>query len=906
MLKRPARILIGAVLGLVALVVAGQAAAVLYTEALWFSELGFSAILWKQIWISTTLRVVTGGIAAGLVMLNLWVVVRQLGPVHLRRRYGNIEIAEQVPLSLVRGGIVLVAVLAGWWLSGVTFGSDAALSVFAWLNREPWGVQDPLFQRDLSFFVFSLPVYSRILDHLLLVGLWCVLLAVIGYVLIGAARIRGNRLELEEQPRLHFAVLIALLILLFAVRYWVGRYGILLEGSGFSGAVGYTDVHARLPAQRVLAVMSVAAAAALLYGAFRRIWWPPAIAVGVLVLASIALGYVYPSIVQKLSVEPTQLDRERVYIGWNLAFTRLAYGLSAIDRVAYVPRVDRLADREAARSTVSRLPLWDAEPLRVNFAQNQSFANYYKFPSVHFDRYGLPGEERQVAIAVREFSHEELPPENRTWTNLHLNTHLVRGLGSVVAPAAAKTEGGDPVLWVRDLTVARATDTPPGLELVEPTVYFGQIMDGFLVLGSRRDSTVTPNWRGARAGVALDSFLRVLAFAWRFNDRNLLFAGEITDSSRMVFRRQVRDRVARIAPFISWDANVHPVIARGRIVWLVDGYTVASTFPIASSRRVGDIGEVRYLRNAVKATVDAVSGEVAVYALTEKDPILESYRRIFPTLLQPLAAMPPELLGHLTYPAMALQLQADVLKDYHVDRAESFFGGENRWEIPRDQEGPGASAAYRPIHLFAQLPGSAEPEFVLMLPFIARDRQNMTALLAARNDPERYGDLVLLEFPRDRQVTGPRQVQSLLEQDPYISSTLALLRRELSGVDYGRLRIVPLDGALLYVQPIYLSAAGQSIPQLQLVIASDGRSVSMSKTLAEAIDGLYGDAPQPATQQLEPIELGVPSASWPQAALMLFEEADRALRAGDWAGFGDRWRELSEQLRRAAREPRQP
>ncbi|MGH7574278.1 MAG: UPF0182 family protein [Longimicrobiales bacterium] len=902
MLKRPARIIAGAALGLAVLLMLGQNAAILYTETLWFGELGFADTFWKQVWISTAVRAATGAVTAALVLLNLWIVVRQLGPVQLRRRYGNLEIAEQVPRSAVLVGVVLTAVLAGWWLSGMTFGGDAPLSVLTWLRREPWGVRDPLFGRDLSFFVFALPVYSRMLDHLLLTGLWCVLLAVIGYVLVGGVRIHGSRVEIDEQPRLHFAVVAALLILLFAARYWVGRYGILMDGEGFGGAIGYTDVHARLPAQRVLAVFSVGAAAALLYGAFRRVWWPPAVAVGVLLVASVVLGYLYPSVVQKLRVEPTQLERERPYIGWNLEFTRLAYGLDALDRIAFIPRQGRLRDPEAASSAVSRLPLWDPEPLQAGFEQNQSLRPYYEFPSVRFDRYGPPGEERQVAIAVREFSEQGLQPENRTWSTLHLDAELVRGLGMVATPVAEKTAEGDPVFWIKDLGATRHPEAPPDLELLEPTVYFGQNMEGFLVLDSPRDSTARPSLSGRRAGIALDSFLRMLAFAWRFNDRNLLFAGEVTDSSRVVFRRRVRDRVARIAPFIMWDQNVHPVVALGRLVWLVDGYTAATTFPIAAPRRIGGLGEVRYLRNAVKATVDAVTGQVALYALTEADPILESYRRIFPELVQPLASMPPELVGHLTYPTLYMQLQADVLKDYHVGRAETFFGGENRWQVPRDEQ-ESANAPHRPIYLFARLPGEPKAEYLLMLPFIARDRQNMTALLAARNDPESYGELVLLELPLDRRITGPRQVQSLLEQDPDISSTLALLRTRMSGVDYGRLRIVPLDSALLYVQPIYLSATDQSIPQLTRVIVSDGSAVNMGATLADAIDGLYRDSPDPMVTPLEPTELGLPGPSWPDEALLLLEQAERASRASEWATFGERLRELRALLERAAREP---
>ncbi|MGH7504250.1 MAG: UPF0182 family protein, partial [Longimicrobiales bacterium] len=351
----------------------------------------------------TRLRAILGirfgtGVVGGLVVLvNLWAVARHLGPVQLRRRYGNLEISEQVPRAYVRAGIIVAAVLAGVWLSGIAFPSGNAVAVMAWANRPAWGVTDPLFGRDLSFYVFSLPLYTQLLDYLLLVIVWSLLLTVVGYVLVGAVRVRENRLEIDEHPRLHFAFLVAALVLVFAARYWLGRYGILLQGSGFSGGVGYTDVHARLPAQRVMAVLSMGAAVALLFGAVRRVWWPPVAAVAALVIAGIGLGYVYPSFIQQLRVEPNELERERPYIGWNIEFTRRAYDLEALDTVNLHPHPNGLRGRPPQQPWLDQIPLWELEPLRAVFNQRQTSRGYYNFPSIDADRYGPPGEERQVA-----------------------------------------------------------------------------------------------------------------------------------------------------------------------------------------------------------------------------------------------------------------------------------------------------------------------------------------------------------------------------------------------------------------------------------------------------------------------------------------------------------------------------
>ncbi len=903
MLKRPARILIVTGLGILALLMLGQAGSELYTEVLWFRETGHTSVFWTRVWAHALVRLVTGGLGAAFVLFNLWIVVRQLGPVHLRRRYLNLEIAEQVPRRYVHTGVVVAAILAGWWLSAITFGGDTPLAVLAWLNRSTWGIRDPQFQRDLGFFVFSLPLYTRLLEYLLLVAVWSVLLIAIGYVLVGAVRLRENRLEVDDTPRLHFALVIAFLILLLGVRYWLGRYGILLDGKGFSGAVGYTDVHARLPAQRVLAVLSLGAAVALVYGALRRVWWPPLVMVGLLLLSSVVLGYAYPSIIQKLRVEPTQLERERRFISWHIEFTRMAYGLGDLEGTPYVPRNGSVGGWAQVAHALGRLPLWDPERLQEVFDQKHSGVAYYRFPSVQYDRYGESGADQQVAIGVREFNPEGLQEQRRTWQTLHLNPRVVRGVGAMVVPASEKTAVGDPVPWVQGFApVLRDPIAPAALDIAEPTVYFGEDTDGYLVLGSKNDSVSTRDWRSRAAGIPIGSFLRVVAFSWRFNDRNLLFAGEqLTDSSRLIFRRRVTERVAHIAPFLEWDPVVLPVVARGRIVWMLDGYADSNTFPIARSRQLGTAGWVRYRRHVVKATVDAVTGAVAFYALTDAEPILESYRRVFPGLIQPIQDMPPELASHLRYPADFFQLQAEILKDYHVDSPDAFFGGENLWAIPVEEGQPDA-ASYQPTYMIGRLPSVPDPEFFLMVPFIARERQNMTALLVVRNDPDRFGEMVLLEFPRDRQVTGPRQVQSLLEQDPDISMQLTLLRQKGSDVNIGRLRIVPLDSALLFVRPVYLSATGNPVPQLQRVIVSDGSAVNMAVTLPTAVDGLYSGVQDTMLPPTGPIERPGQPRAWPEEALLLLKQAERAAREGDWAGFGAHLRELRELLDRLARE----
>lgn len=886
------------VLGLLLILIFGGGAARLYTDALWFGELGLSGVYRARILAIVSVRAVIGAVVGALVFTNLLLVARRLGPVHVRRRYGNLEIAEQVPRRMVVGLALLLSLLAGWWLSGVQFGGATPLGVWAWFRHVPWSIQDPLFGRDLSFYVFVLPLLFRLLDLLLLATLWAAFLAAAGYGLVGNIRMIQGRLQLDEAPRLHLAALGAGVLVLIAARLWLGRYALLLEGNGFRGAVGYTDIHARLPALTVGAILALAAAVALVYGARKRLWAPPAAALAVFLLAGVLGRGIYPAVVQKLQVEPNQLARERPYLRWNLEFTRRAYGVDRIARDTLPHRLAAARDWSSNEELLGTLPLWDPEPLQRVFTELQAPQAYYAFLDVDYDRYATGGAARQVAIGVREFREEEVPPANRTWHNLHLNSDFTRGFGAVVVPSDESVQG-QPVFWLSGMApIQRLSTAPNAIQLRDPAVYFGEDATGYVIL--------TPD-TARSAGIPLSSFLRVLAFAWRFGDQNLLFARGVTAESRVLYRRQVLERLTAVAPFLHWDSDPLPFLRDGRIVWLVDGYTIASTFPIARPMEVEGIGVVRYLRPSVKALVDASDGSIAIHALdAQPDPILASFARVFPGLIRPASEVPEDVKAHFRYPALVLRLQADVLEEYHLQDEESFFVGEDAWELPQDLSAGASARPFRPIYLTARMPGTTATEFIALLPFIARQRQNMTGLLAARNDPPRYGELVLLQLPRQRQVRGPGQVQSLIEQDPAISSQLALWRQRGTEVELGRLRIVPADSTLLYVRPLFLTARDQqgAIPQLQRIIVSDGANVSMAETLESAVASLYRGAT--ATQAVPagqgPGVRELPDAGWPAEALQLYDQAQERLRQGDFAGFGEAWTRLREVLLRASRQ----
>ena len=903
---------------LAALLLAGAAAGV-YTDALWYASIDYGSVYWTRIRLTVLVQGAAAIVGAAIVFLNLLLVSRHAGAVRVRRRFGNIEIAERIPRRLVLAGIVAVAVAAGWWLAAMQFGGGAALGVVAWLQSVPWGIEDPVFGRDAAFYVFSLPVQLRAVDYLVLVLLWAGMLAAAGYTLAGSVSFEDNRLRATDPARLHLIGVLASLVALMGIRFWLGRYELLLDADAIGGSLGYTDVRARLPARAALALLCLATAAAMAIGAVRRSWVAPLAAGGVLVAGLAVGGFLVPALVQRFEVEPNELVRETPWIRWNMEFTRRAYGLAEVDRriTPYAPGAG--ADWAALAPGLATLPLWDRDPLRTAYNQLQSFVDYDRFFDVDFGRYeDAAGDVHQVAISVREVDRAGIPEGARTWRTLRLNPLYIRGLGAVVSPVAGKSDEGEPAFWLSNQRrgnaggdeprveprVERSVDAPPSLELSAPEVFFGEATSDYAVLIPGIGGEFTGEaGRDYPEGIRLGSFLRVAAFAWRFGDLNLLFAGEIADSSRMLFRRAIDERVRTLAPFLIWDSDPYPVIAGGRIRWVLDGYSASASFPIARSHALPGIGQVRYLDHSAKAVVDAVTGEVAVYEMGTGDPIVATFQRVFPGLIRPLEEFPSDLVPHLRYPPLYLKTQAELLASYHLDNAESFYAGRDFWQVPAvARSAPGAT--FRPDFAVMALPGE-EPGFLLSIPLVARDRENMTALLVARNDPPRFGDLVLLELPRDQLVPGPGQVLALTEQDPRISERMSLWRQRGSEVDLGQMLVVPLEGSFLYVQPVFISSEDEEtrIPRLEQVVVSDGRRVVMAPDLRRAIGGLEaGAAPRRAGEGAPDVE-STPLATWPARALRLLEEADERLRAGDFAGFGERWEALREALRAASGEP---
>lgn len=908
-MKNTNRLIVTAGVIVLILLVVGSIAVRFYTDALWFQQVGYASVFWTRFRTDVSTRVLAAVISGLVVLGNLWFVTRQLGPVHVRRRYGNLEISEQIPRRLVTSGVLIASLLAGWWLSGLKFGGGMALTFLTWLRKVPWGAKDPLFGNDLSFYIFTLPVLNQITDFLLLTVLWSLILSIIGYALVGAIRMRENRFEVDQTPRTHGLLLLAVVLVLIGVRLWVGRYSVLMHGTGFNGAIGYTDVHARLPAQRITAVLFGIVGISLVAGALRRDWRPTFVATSLLFIAGIGGGILYPSFIQKFRVDPNEFRFEAPYIRWNIEFTRQAYGLSRVDRQPYAYR--RLnAEPVELTNRLDDIPVWDLEPLKTAYNQLQIIFPYYQFPNLDYDRYRTGETSRQVAIAVREFLPTGLPENSRTWLNLHFDPKFVRGIGAVVTPASVM-QRGEPPTWLSNLNpIQLSADAPPELALNEPSVFFGETMENFIVIRPDK-GLATPS-----TAIPLSNLLRVAAFAYRFADKNLLFTGGLTNGSALVFRRAVAERVRTIAPFIAWDPDPYPVVSNGHIVWIVDGYSASTMFPIAHRAEIEAIGAVRYFKNTVKATVDAATGVVRFYRYDTTDPILGTYANAFPGLFASASTMPADLKAHVRYPWLYLHEQAEIYGHYHLTDAEAFYRAEDVWSLPQSSDASTGGMPFRAVYQMMTIPGEQRDEFVLAAPYIARQRQNMTALLIARNDGEHYGELRMYELPRNQLVPGPAQVHAIVEQDPTISPQLSLWRQAGSDVSIGHARVIPIEQSFLYILPLFLSAQGSPIPELQRIIVSDGVRTAMANTLRDAVAAMFGapkeTGPGTETGKAEAtVRAAPPGAAQPSVppslvskrALEVLDAAERALRAGDYAEYGERLKELRRVLEQGSSQP---
>ncbi len=909
------RLLLLLAVGVGGFLLLGRFGANLYTDLLWFRSAGYESVFWARTLAEAGMRVVVGGGTAVLAFLNFRVVARTLGVIQIRRRFGDLEFAERLPRRTIVWGVAASSLLMGLWL-GASFPQGAGLRLRLLLEAPRWGLEVPPLGRDASFFVFSLPL----LEGALILGLSLTFLlfsfTAAGYAATGSLRLRGGRPEIAPLPRKHLAALLALFLLLLAARFWIAPYLLMLDGnSAVQGIFGFADAHSRIPAYRALATITALAAGMAWWGGLRRRPALLASAVAGVALAGLLLVQILPQMVQRFQVRPNELERETPFIEANLRFTRVGFGLDRMQRERFPYEAGEVPDWGEAARQLAGLPIWTPATLLTTFRSVEARFPYYDFELVTHDRYPSPEGVATVAVAVREIDRGGIGDPN--WQNLHLR--YLAGMGAVASAANQATREGRPPMFLSGIPPVAAQDAsaPPGLELTEPAVFFGSrhqlhaivspqasppglsVPDSASLVIGGRPSSMTPAAPPDIQGIGLSNLARALSLAWRFRDANLLLASEVSRQSTVVFRRSVAERAGAIAPFLRFLEPPYPVVHDGRIVWILDGFTATGRFPLSSARALPGGGAASYVRNSVKITVDALTGATRFYRVDVQDPLLEAWSRVFPDLLRPLEEMPAALRSHVRYPKALLELQAEILLQYHQDTPPRFHGQQDVWAPPQELAEGSRPVPYLPEYGFYRLPGREAPEFLLSTVFVPAGRQNLTALLVARCDPPAYGELLLYDIAVEEQVQGPRQVEALVEQDPVISSQFSLWRQGGSQVWSGHLHIVPVGNTLLYLEPIFLAAEADAIPELRRFVASDGTRVVMEASLGEALVALA----RATGSQALPLGVGAVAnqagagepGTWPREALDLLDQAEERLRQGDWAGFGaalDRLRTL--------------
>ena len=914
---RGARPLLVIAMALAVVVGLGRLVSATYVEILWHAQTGYGDVFWRRVFWEWGARVVAGVAVAALVFLNLRIVSGTLDGVQIKRRFGNLEISEQLPKSYVFWGMAGTSALLGLWFGGSIAPSLGRLILLIG-NSDAWGISEPMLNHDVSFYVFWVPVLLQLVVYALVVALLIFTLATAGYAATGALRWGRGRVETHDLTRLHLGSLLGLFLILLGVRLWLSRYELMLDGtSDVRGIFGFADAEARLPAMQTLTIICAVSGVAAFWGAWKNRGAIIVSALMAVVLAMLTIGQFYPSMIQSLRVEPNELVRETPFIESNLEFTRLGFGLNELERRPFEYVQDEEIDWAAAARQFAGLPVWNRGPLLATYREIEARYPYYDFRDVTIDRYETADGPVTVAMSVREVEPRGIQDQN--WQNMHLRELYVEGVGVVASLASQRTPEGRPPMLVAGIPPEVTNDASlvPGLSLSRPDVFFGTRAQEYAVVDGSSGQFLAPNGeRGIPGtdfpvGIELGGWLRTALIAWRFGELNLIFSSELTDNSRFIYRRQVTERVRAIAPFFRFPEAPYPVVVGGRVVWILEGFTATRAFPLSTVQQFGAIrSQVTYARNSLKVTVDAVTGEVDFYRVPITDPLLDAYERAFPDLLKPLGKMPDDIRAHVRYSRVMLDLQSRVLLQYHQETAPVFHGQQDVWDSPQElAEGP-SPVSYQPEYGLYALPGESEARFHLTTVFVPRDRQNLTAILAARTDERGAPELILYDVPITDQVPGPRQIEALVEQDPQISQQFSLWRTGGSEVWTGHLHLVSVGNRILYMEPVFLAAEADAIPELRRFVVSDGVRVAMRENLAEAINELAGIAvPVPGAisgvsplgtlavvPTLDPL-IGADGV-WSSAALALLERADASARAGDWQGYGEALAELRALLQR--------
>ena len=866
----------------------------LYTDWLWFKEVGFTSVFWVSIWAKVIVAAVSGLLFFALLYGNI-LIARSFAPKYLTVEDQVIQIYKSLPKKLL--AILLFVAALFFSLVAAATTSEQWLTFLRFLNQVSFHQADPIFHLDIGFYVFTLPFYKFIYSWLLGSLVLTAIATALVHFFDGGIQIRLGDQFFAPHVKAHLSVITGLIFLVVAWGFRLNMFELLYSSRGAAFGASYTDVHAQLPAYWILLFATCGCALLFLINIYFKGWTLPLTGIGFLVVASVLAGGIYPAIIQQYQVSPDEIEKETPYIKRNIEYTRKAYGLNQVEEKEFPVNenldLDGIKQNEA---TIRNVRLWDWRPLKKTYNQIQAIRLYYDFHDVDVDRYKFDGDYQQVTLSARELNQQQLPERARTWVNEHLvYTH---GYGLVMNPVNTVAENGLPDLLVKDIPPVSKIK----FKIERPEIYYGETGNEYVIVRTKTKEFDYPKgdknqytvYKGT-GGVPIRSFLRKALFAWRFGSIKFLVSDAITGNSRVMYYRRIQDRVRKVAPFIALDNDPYLVVSSGKLFWIQDAYTTTSMYPYSEPFE----GRQNYIRNSAKIVIDAFSGKMHFYLADDQDPLVKAYSKIFPDLFVSFDEMPSDLKEHIRYPEDLFKVQSRMYAAYHMKDSQVFYNREDLWNIPKEIL-EGSETEVQPYYIIMKLPGFKGEEFILMTPFTPTNKDNMISWMCVRCDMPNYGKLLVYKFPKQKLVFGPVQVEARIDQDPDISEQFTLWSQSGSKVVRGNLLVIPIEESLVFIEPIYLQAERTELPELKRVIVAFGNKIVMEETFEAALEKVFGEEAEEVKKEEKPKETKKAKRSVTELiekAADHFNQAQEYLKARDWAGYGEEMKQLEKILK---------
>ncbi len=862
----------------------------------WFDNLGFIAVFTTILWAKVALWFIFFALFSVFAGVNIYIAFKKgkIEALQIQQAGMPEEINKKTSILLSAAAVVIIALFMA---KGAMNNWGVVLKFF---HQASFHLKDPVYGKDVSFYVFSLPFYLFLKSWAFTCVILTILLVGLLYFLTSHIEKGNDTYTFSTHAKKHILFLLIVLALLIAWHYWLKRYQLLFSTNGLIFGADFTGVKVVRPLYIVMILLSLLAGVLTFISMRKRSFRQMITGYGILVAAVVVFLGITPGIVRQLVVKPNQLRMELPYIKDNIEFTRQGYNLDKIVKKAFPVQASlKESDFTAGTGITKHIRLWDRRPLKATFSQLQAFRLYYDFSSVNTDRYKFDGSFRQVMISPREIKDSNFPIKAQTWVNLKLQyTH---GYGVVMAPVDLIGQEGLPSFMIKDIPPKISVP----LKIDRPEIYYGEETNSYVVVNTKipefdypkGNDNVTTHYKGT-GGIPVKNGLRKLLFAVNFMSTDILFTNYLTSESRIMINRSIQQRVPTLAPFLSYDQDPYIVVSGGRLYWIVDAYTKTNKFPYSNMFPDG----FNYIRNSVKITIDAYSGDVKFYIVDKSDPIIQTYKNIFPSLFKSFADMPEDLKHHLRYPKYIFRAQADMYSVYHMTDPQVFYNKEDKWAIPHEIYGE-KETIMDPYYVIVKFPGAKEhTEYVLMLPFTPFNKNNMVSWVAAKCDPENYGNIIEYQFPKEKLIFGPMQIESRIDQNTEISQLLTLWGQKGSTVIRGNLLVYPIKNSVIYVEPIYLRAEKSELPELKRVVVAYQDKIGVGADLRGALDEIFlgtngagkknVQSNQPAGQPLGSLD----TEELINKAVDIFNTAQGKLRAGDFAAYGEKNKELQKIL----------